>query len=888
REPGRTPTAPPSRRGPVSFPPARASVATHGEEEEEKKQRRRIANATHPNPKPPAAIRPTSPPEGRTSAAVIGIAIAIGNVTKENPRISPPPLKMEPPSPPADPSGPPGPAAAVTPRVPKTTFAFKSDVRKSAQETCRTGILHALRSSPPAPGSDVHGNSRSGGREEHAFAWIADCDAGGVPGSGLAAARDLLERYGFPRDRCRFVPYSSRANWCYNYPHAAPYVEVDARGAATGAPFWSPRAGHAGEVPPEVVRAASSRRAAAVVAASPHAAAAASDCAAGDAPPAPASLAVGRRASGRAADRLAGTVLANHERNRLHREMRDYFVWLADTVGTLETTEAGRRAVRRADLRVAAIKGLLVRMESTLGLDPATRPGKKGDDDDDDEDVEPIALPLLESSLADEIASRAAVEEEKRKRVRAKKIREEREGANWWEPLDFEEMFGRLLTYRDEHGHPNVPVKYQKDLRLGSWVSGLRTKKKKYDESGGRDDRSEEEKKRTGEHGAQRYLTPERIQRLESIGFLWSMARPKAKPKSWDERLEDLRLWRELKGDFKVPRKEGLGEWLHNQRMLFAKRDAKFLAKKASRMEAIGYVFEFKETANVSWEDRFQQLAEFGRTHGHYDVPCPTSEEEDTGGDAGNSEETAEQYRFHKWVTRLHNEYRAYEKGTPSKLTYDRVQKLLSINFVFKGPKVRGRPSKKDSSHVPKISWERRIKQLESFKEDVGHLRVDHNYKHCSNLGGWAAEMSALHAKWRDGSAELSEGMIDKFRQLEAMGFGFDVTPHYDNNRNWDDHFAVLLRYKEENGGSARVPLKYKADMRLGKWVQTQRNQYKLFREGKESKMAPEKIQKLEEAGFEWDVTHTPRGAREHEEEEMDHGMGMQMQEGMMMGHDYV
>ena len=76
--------------------------------------------------------------------------------------------------------------------------------------------------------------------------------------------------------------------------------------------------------------------------------------------------------------------------------------------------------------------------------------------------------------------------------------------------------------------------------------------------------------------------------------------------------------------------------------------------------------------------------------------------------------------------------------------------------------------------------------------------------------------------------------MIAKFNQRSALGFRFDILPFYENNRSWDDilpfyennrswedHYAVLLEFKKENKGRARVPLKYKADLQLEKWVQT-------------------------------------------------------------------
>ena len=211
----------------------------------------------------------------------------------------------------------------------------------------------------------------------------------------------------------------------------------------------------------------------------------------------------------------------------------------------------------------------------------------------------------------------------------------------------------------------------------------------------------------------------------------------------------------------------------------------------------------------------------------------------------------------------------AFEKGTSSKLNAERIGKLNDIGFVFKGPKNRGRPSNVETNPVPKLAWEKRIQQLKLFKADTGHLNIDHNYKHCSNLGGWAAEISQLHQNWKAGLEVLSEETITNFDTLQKLGFEFKVLPYYERNRSWEDHFASLLKFKEENNGSVRVPLKYKADLRLGKWVQTQRQQYKLWKEGKKSSLNEERIEKLESAGFEWVVASGP-GKDEEEDEVLD------------------
>ncbi|KAL9178296.1 hypothetical protein ACHAXT_001724 [Thalassiosira profunda] len=728
------------------------------------------------------------------------------------------------------------------PKVQKAALLLKSDVRKGQHGRHPGGILHATRRSPAGAGGSAE-------REEHAYAWVdnyARCDA----------AVSHLAAYGFDRQDVEFIPYSHKAAWVSKYPHAFPYVDCDAAGNVTGYPFWSPQAGSQLDIPPDVVAVSRQPSTVAALAAGGRASSAAAAAAAG-----------GGKKAKKAGAKLAGTLLSNQERKMLHGQIHGYFAWLSERVAELETSEAGRRAVKRSGLRAPALRGLLVKLESTFG---DLGKGKKrkasalldGEDDDEDE-AEAFAapIPLLEEALLDEMGGLAAQEDESQKALRAKIKEEYASGKRvpHWEPLDFEEMFAKLVAYKEANGHPNVPVKYAGDVQLGSWVSGLRTKKKAYDLDAGKmkvDGAEENAAEPPGTPGVNaKYLTPERIQRLESIGFLWVMAKPKTKSKSWDERLEELRAFHLESGTWKVPRNTSLGEWLHNQRTLYAKRDVKFMTQRAPRMEDIGYPFDIKEGSVVSWDDRFQQLREYGRAHGNYDVPLPLKEVDDGTDDA----EYDDRVRFHKWVNRLHNEYRAYEKGTPSKLNDARVERLRGIDFVFQGPKSRGRPSLSHNAAVPQLPWERRVAQLEAFKGDVGHLGIDHNYRHCSNLGGWAAEMSALHREWKAGKQQLGEDMVRKFRQLSELGFRFDVLPFYENNRSWEDHYDVLVEFRKATG-SARVPLKYKADLRLGKWVQNQRQQWKLLQEGKKSKLTPERVAKLEEAGFEWVVPEAPIG----------------------------
>ena len=575
---------------------------------------------------------------------------------------------------------------SLPPKVQKTIFSYKSDIRKSQYDSrpC-CGTLHAFRTSLTGP---------AGGREEQCFVWVANYDT-------IEYASSHLEQFGFTRDKTQFIPYTSKSNWINKYPHAFPYVDCDVLGNVTGFPHWSPHAQSALDIPPEIASVA--------IQPSMHTALnrggiIGSNNVALLSAVANNNSSSSKKKAGGSYNSLPNSVLANNERAALHTEIYNYFNWLCNQVSQLETTEGGRRSAKKADLTAASLKGLLIKMESTFknvgkgkGTYAAGRMVRDGESMNVDDDAQPATvgqaksppIPLLEEALVPQMSTLAANTEDAQRQLKLKIKREasDRKKVAHWEPLDFEVMFAKLLAYKEEHGQPNVPVKYQKDVQLGGWVSGLRTKKKQYDKDlgvaamdldeeaawtlpgGGVDgklpardnaaaaaDASIANNQGTPGVGSQKYLTHDRIQRLNSIGFAWSMAKPKAKPKSWEERLEELKNHHAEHGVWKVQRALPLGEWLHNQRTLYAKKDTKFMQRKSHRMEEIGYTFDMRDFQSVSWDERYQQLVEYHNTHGSFDVPSPISETVAANGTA--SPEDMDRYRFHKWVARLHNEYR--------------------------------------------------------------------------------------------------------------------------------------------------------------------------------------------------------------------------------------
>mmetsp|Transcript_2257 Transcript_2257/g.3325 ORF Transcript_2257/g.3325 Transcript_2257/m.3325 type:complete len:334 (+) Transcript_2257:1-1002(+) len=313
-------------------------------------------------------------------------------------------------------------------------------------------------------------------------------------------------------------------------------------------------------------------------------------------------------------------------------------------------------------------------------------------------EAEAAAVPFLEEALGDSLGKLVDVV---KKDPEARSSRSKpRKGHN------FEDMYERLLQFQQEHGHVNVAQKYALDGQLGSWVANIRSKRKQMAKKGEEfeldaplnedgDDEGDEttaaegaeggelgKKRKRGGNGRQR-LSRDRIHRLDAIGFQWVVANPNTK--SWDERFEDLKEYQQLHGTTRVPRSSGtLGEWVHMQRRLYNKKDPNFLVRKAPMLEDIGFEWHPRKHALVSWEDNFNRLMEFGRINRHYNVQSPFPEGYLGEHEGEQDTEVVEAHRFHKWVRRIHAEYRAYASGKGSRMLNDaRVMQLREIGFQF-------------------------------------------------------------------------------------------------------------------------------------------------------------------------------------------------------------
>jgi len=156
------------------------------------------------------------------------------------------------------------------------------------------------------------------------------------------------------------------------------------------------------------------------------------------------------------------------------------------------------------------------------------------------------------------------------------------------------------------------------------------------------------------------------------------------------------------------------------------------------------------------------------------------------------------------------------------------------------------------SSHLPisaggeGSSWEKRFAELLEFRSKHGHCEVPQNYKENTSLGIWVNKQRMEQKLRIEGkNSSLNDARLQR---LESVGFRWAKRK---GQVSWNEKFEELKAYKKKHG-NCHVPTKYKENSALGRWISTQRAEYKKYCEGEKSNMTADKIRRLESIGFAW------------------------------------
>jgi hypothetical protein len=263
----------------------------------------------------------------------------------------------------------------------------------------------------------------------------------------------------------------------------------------------------------------------------------------------------------------------------------------------------------------------------------------------------------------------------------------------------WEFWFGLLETYKEKYGDCLVSDSHTTTAgyKLGRWIASQRSRKDR--------------------------LTPERIQRLDDLGFVWDVSTAQ-----WEQGFQALANYKQENGDCLVPSTYiaagyKLGIWIANQRST----KGKLTPERIQRLSDLGFVWV---VSTAQWEQGFQALANYKQENG--DCLVPITYIADDG------------FKLGKWVSRRREEK---AKSTP-----ERIQRLDGLGFVW---------------DVLTAQWEQGFESLSNYKRKNGDCLVPQKYITADGfvLGTWVATQRYTKDKLTP----------ERIQHLDELGFVWKV-----------------------------------------------------------------------------------------------------------------
>lgn len=329
--------------------------------------------------------------------------------------------------------------------------------------------------------------------------------------------------------------------------------------------------------------------------------------------------------------------------------------------------------------------------------------------------------------------------------------------------------FEALKAYKSTHGDTSVPATYLENPQLGNWVDNQR---QLY--------RMRQEAEENGITTTYEFITAERIDRLNSIGFVWN-----ANDAAWNLRFEELKQYIEEHGNSCVPgiylENEPLGLWVAKQRRTYkVKHRVKLEAKKKNREEgkdlaaetslsgeridklnAVGFIWDVHE---AQWLERYAELKKYRRDHGDTLVPkhYPV-------------------YPFlGRWVDKQRFDFKRFmakkkleecdEIEDPEEI--EELERLASLSTGMTEERVRLLDAEDFIWDPFNHAWEQKYNEFCMFVRMNGHTAIRSRRKGYDPLARWAEIQRKNYRKKIDGEkTTLTQERIDK---LESIGFLWD------------------------------------------------------------------------------------------------------------------
>lgn len=142
--------------------------------------------------------------------------------------------------------------------------------------------------------------------------------------------------------------------------------------------------------------------------------------------------------------------------------------------------------------------------------------------------------------------------------------------------------------------------------------------------------------------------------------------------------------------------------------------------------------------------------------------------------------------------------------------------------------------------------WAEKFDELVEYRKLHGHCLVPHTFKENLPLARWVKRQRYQYKLLQEGKA--STMTCERVAALEGIGFVWDS-----QGAAWGERLDELRQFRQAFR-HCNVPSNFAENPQLATWIKCQRRQYKLYMEGKQSNMTPERINELEKLGFEWEL----------------------------------
>lgn len=376
-------------------------------------------------------------------------------------------------------------------------------------------------------------------------------------------------------------------------------------------------------------------------------------------------------------------------------------------------------------------------------------------------------------------------------------------------------MFERLKEYKKTYGNTNVPKKYNAcgTPSLGNWVSKQRFEALVYQNT-------------DGDEGQ---ITPTRMSKLESIGFVWELGRQDEWEEKWLTMFAELKAFHKKYLSTKVPILDNnkvlkdvehnpekacpehpmssLGRWVKTQRIqrnkLLRKEPAPAMTKgRLEILESIEFAWSGKRVTDYDkWLNMYFKLMFYHQQHN-------TTIVSDSDGQGSS--------RLLNWTEEQRGYYRDLNLGEQgiilksssaeknndettnvNTLTQHRINMLNEIDFDW------------SDCHKDR-SWDDMFHELVEYKENFNSTLISTSIN--ERLGKWTISQ---RDKYSSGSTDLDHQKILKLNQID---FDWNAT----SDVNWNAMMDRLDAYKRKHDTTI-VPNHDGGDRPLANWVNNQR-----------------------------------------------------------------